>query len=199
MKYALALLFLAAPLQAQVMRQTSPNGVTLSSATGTFVLKAGDTMTGNLTVPLVTMTGSGGNAYIGTGDGELTAAGITINMRINRTGAGAVDMRLRSLSDVADIATATSDPITISPNGAETVRFAVDGSVGIGSVSPASKLHMSSGTFTIDGTSPGISVGTVTISGTAPPNGQALCLTAGRLGYCTGLVGATGGCTCAAP
>lgn len=73
------------------------------------------------------------------------------------------------------------------------------GTVGIGTSFPSTLIHMSSGTLTIDGTSPAIVVGTVTISGTAPPNGQALCLTSGRLGYCTSVVGATGGCTCAAP
>jgi hypothetical protein len=38
------------------------------------------------------------------------------------------------------------------------------------------------------------------VSGTgAPPNSQALCLLAGQLGHCTTVVGASGGCTCAAP
>jgi len=50
MKYVLALMVLAAPLQAQVMRQTGSNSLSLSSAAATYVNKAGDTMTGALTV-----------------------------------------------------------------------------------------------------------------------------------------------------
>ena len=45
----------------------------------------------------------------------------------------------------------------------------------------------------------GVSIGTVTISATSPPQSQALCLVGGVLGHCNSVVGATGGCTCAAP
>jgi len=44
----------------------------------------------------------------------------------------------------------TQFPIVFNPNG---------GSIGIGTASPATKLHMSSGTLTIDGTSPGLIIG----------------------------------------
>lgn len=42
-------------------------------------------------------------------------------------------------------------------------------------------------------------IGTMTISAIQPPDSQALCIKNGTLGYCTSVVGVTGGCTCAAP
>lgn len=75
----------------------------------------------------------------------------------------------------------------------------VYGRVGIGTPNPATLLHMSSGAFTMDGTNATLKVGTMTFGPTSPPQSQALCLLGGLLGHCTGLVGATGGCTCVAP
>ena len=88
MKYVLALLALASPLQAQVLRQNSV-GVSSGTAFGAFVQKAGDTMTGGLVTTTVTVNGT-----------------------------------------------------TLVTSGAN---------VGIGTTSPATKLHMSSGTFLGDG------------------------------------------------
>jgi len=48
--------------------------------------------------------------------------------------------------------------ITVSSN-----TFFTSGKVGVGTTAPASKLHMSSGTLTLDGSSPGISVGVSTL------------------------------------
>lgn len=145
MKYALALLALAAPLQAQVMRQNfGVDALAVSSAAATYCNLAGCTMTGNLTVPYVNMTGSGGNAFLGTGDGELTAAGANVLLRLNRTGANASDFRIRTLADGADLFTAGADFISFSPQSAEAGRFNASGLLGIGSTSPAAKLHVSS-------------------------------------------------------
>ena len=57
MKYVLALLALASPLQAQVLRQNSV-GVSSGTAFGAFVQKAGDTMTGGLVTTTVTVNGT---------------------------------------------------------------------------------------------------------------------------------------------
>ncbi len=56
--------------------------------------------------------------------------------------------------------------------------------VGIGTTAPATKLHMSSGTFTMDGTG-------------APAAGGALCLNAANaMSKCTSVVDISGNCTC---
>lgn len=63
----------------------------------------------------------------------------------------------------------------LNPNG---------GNVGIGNVNPGTKLHLSSGTITMDGTG-------------APTTGGALCLNAaGAMAKCTSAVDASGNCTC---
>jgi hypothetical protein len=67
----------------------------------------------------------------------------------------------------------------------EKMRITYDGKIGIGTTSPATKLHLSSGTVTVDGTG-------------SPAKGAALCLTAsGVLGTCT--AGTFDACTCTAP
>jgi hypothetical protein len=50
----------------------------------------------------------------------------------------------------------------IATNDNARMTFDTAGNVGIGTTAPATKLHMSSGVFTIDGTSPGIAVGVST-------------------------------------
>ena len=93
----------------------------------------------------------------------------------------------------------TSDDLMFGfvASGVERMRIkSTNGNVGIGTTSPATKLHMSSGTFTIDGNvSPAM---TVKGSG-APPDGYALCLSGGSLGHCTTIVGVGGACTCSVP
>lgn len=64
--------------------------------------------------------------------------------------------------------------------------FAINhsGNVGLGTPNPATKLHMSSGTLTVDGTG-------------SPAAGGALCLNAAKaLSKCTSAVDASGNCTC---
>jgi hypothetical protein len=68
--------------------------------------------------------------------------------------------------------------------GAEIFRWKNGGNVGIGTASPATKLHLSSGTITIDGTG-------------SPTTGGALCLNAsGAMSKCTTVVDVSGNCTC---
>jgi hypothetical protein len=85
--------------------------------------------------------------------------------------------------------------IGFSNSSIETARIDANGNLGVGAV-PSTKLHLSSGTFTIDGNvSPA-----VTIKGTgAPTDSQALCLLNGQLGHCTAVVVVSGACTCVVP
>lgn len=93
--------------------------------------------------------------------------------------------------------------VTIQGNafGVGVSSFVVNGGlVGIGTANPTTKLHLSSGTFTLDGTAPIVKIGTMTINGTtSPPNAFALCFSAGTLGHCTSVVGIDGSCTCTTP
>lgn len=71
-----------------------------------------------------------------------------------------------------------------------------NGNVGMGTVAPSQRLHISSGTLLIDGNvSPAIEVA----GSGAPPNSQALCFSSGQLGHCTTVVSSSGGCTCSVP
>lgn len=87
-------------------------------------------------------------------------------------------------------------PLSFGTNGIDTLFISGTQLVGIGTSTPATLLHISSGTFTIDGNvSPAITI----VGSGAPPNSQALCLLSGSLGHCTTVVGVTGGCTCSVP
>lgn len=89
-----------------------------------------------------------------------------------------------------------ANPIVFSTNSLERMAIKSSGNVGINTDLPSTLLHMSSGTFTIDGnTSPAI-----TIKGSgAPPDSMTLCLVNGALGHCTSVVSISGGCTCTVP
>jgi hypothetical protein len=95
---------------------------------------------------------------------------------------------------------ATRD-IALAPNaGAVAMTLKSGGNVGIGTTAPGTKLHLSSGTVTVDGTASAVVVGTMTIkgSGSGLPQGVALCVTSAQiLGYCT--TAALPSCTCVAP
>ena len=81
----------------------------------------------------------------------------------------------------------TADDMQFFSSG--TVRMAISGTglVGIGTVAPATKLHLSSGVITNDGT------GSIPLS-------YAVCFTtAGAMGHCNTAVAADGGCGCITP
>lgn len=248
MNHLLALILACAPASAQVLRQSSPNGITLSSASGTFVLKTGDTMTGQLTLDGSSLTVKGGGGIgvtYGVNASTIVIPGIsTLRQIISNDGTalnadvtnespnapltdihnGVNDWSLVLIATGANAAAganifqaktrstaAGGDANTIVVNGdaiggtefdgadgidyepAASIEAAVDGTpgsndmpgrlmfkttadgaktlsermritnagnVGIGSVAPTTLLHLSSGTLTIDGSSPGITVGT---------------------------------------
>lgn len=75
-------------------------------------------------------------------------------------------------------------PLDFKINNQDVMRLSTDKYLGIGTTSPAAKLHVSSGTIHIDGTG-------------APTYGGALCLNAaGNMSKCTSAVDASGNCTC---
>lgn len=111
-------------------------------------------------------------------------------------------------------------------DGLERMRVSWDGYVGINqgvntinrfgtlsvSAIPGSnalRLNSSDNSFgvldvTSNGTSAAVNItaasNAMSISGAgAPPNGQALCLSSGKLGHCTSAVSSAGACTCSAP
>lgn len=150
--------------------------------------------------PQVTTNGSDANVHLrilpkGTGGVGIGTAGnpvemlqVTGNLFMDSSGAGTTEIRGQratlSLANTADISIrADSDNDTSGvirfekgTSGAPTefARIGNTGSVGIGSVNPASKLHMSSGTLTIDGNAANSieTVGNVSIGAGASPSGR---------------------------
>lgn len=101
--------------------------------------------------------GSGGQLVFADGTTSATAGfGSAASISANGDGILTGDADANAAGDVI-LKTGSNDRLHILNNG----------NVGIGSVAPTSKLLLSSGTFTIDGTSPGISVGgsTFTVAG----------------------------------
>lgn len=70
----------------------------------------------------------------------------------------------------------------------EKMRIKSNGNVGIATTNPNTKLHISSGTLTMDGSG-------------SPAGGYALCLdaTSKQMGHCSSVVAADGTCTCTVP
>lgn len=172
----------------------------------TKVAKAGDTMTGQLTLAGSTLTVQGNafsvgtatltvkNGFVGIGitnpavtlDLTLQSTNPTLKLRNNTT---TDQLIIRTASGGVEIGSINSTDIHfISGSGTRVITLdAGTNNIGIGTVNPASKLHLSSGVFRNDGT------GSV-------PSGFALCYAAGGAqGHCTSVVGAGGGCTCSSP
>jgi hypothetical protein len=124
--------------------------------------------TGSSSSPSITFSSSG--LYEDTspsGALTVTRAGtevLTVDTNQVLTRAGTV--ALPGIAGLADTNTGISflgsDVLAASTAGAERLRINAGGLVGIGNTSPATKLHMSSGVFTLDGSDPGITVGVST-------------------------------------
>lgn len=149
--FAFALLALSPVAgEAQVIRQNTGSVVSASSAAATYVNKAGDTMTGPLVCDIANgcyLRDSAGNAIL-----ELESASGS------HFGYGTSSV------------TATSGVLQFIIGNAEIARYNATG-LGIGTASPATKLHLSSGTLTVDGTGANIvaraSNGTLTAESTS--------------------------------
>jgi hypothetical protein len=138
------------------------------------------------------VTIGGNNAALGVA-GTITANSFVLNGVNVSTGAWIANTSTLQQGATFYVSSGTvAGPFTV--NGS-TAAF-LNGNVGIGTSAPTTKLHISSGTVTIDGNvSPAL-----TIKGSgAPPDSTPLCLLNGQLGHCTiSLV--TGTCvTCSVP
>jgi hypothetical protein len=149
----------------------------LTGSASLNVLKSGDTMTGPLTLSgsTLTVTGSafsvGGSTFVVTG-GKVgigtTAPGQTLSA-IGKIASGEgtasdadgrVILNWIAATDRAELNSYQNvyKPLDIIASPL-TINAAAGGNVGIGTTSPASKLHISSGALTIDGTGSAFSVG----------------------------------------
>jgi hypothetical protein len=82
------------------------------------------------------------------------------------------------------MATVYNHPLVFGTNSTAKMVVLGSGNVGIGNTAPSTKLHVSTGTFTLDGTG-------------SPAAGGALCFnTAKAMSKCTSAVDASGNCTC---
>ena len=161
---------------------------------------------GSVTVGSMTSNGNtlvAGEAYVRLlADKETSTRGFAISpaaydglnyIRAYNNVSGTFELQSYNTGDSAVEASITLDPHPAGNIGFNTgdgvtatrkMTINEDGSVGIGTTAPATKLHMSSGTLTIDGTG-------------APTTGGALCLNAGgAMSKCTSAVDASGNCTC---
>jgi hypothetical protein len=159
-------------------------------------------MTGPLTLSNSTCTITGGSG----GYGLFVSSGVSLSGALytygNNVGIGGtnpsykfyVNGTVRSLANYVNslysYGTGTiTDTLTLIGTDPDFIvgvsTFVVkNGLVGIGNPNPSTKLHLSSGTITLDGTN-------------APTVGGALCLnTAGAMSKCTTVVDASGNCTC---
>ena len=153
MKYALALLALAAPLQAQVMRQNfGVDAISVSSAAATYVNKTGDTMTGALTVNANVISGSSITTTGGLFGNSLTLTGGRLTQTFSTAGQYAVTFNSNATNSfgVKINGGTTSAQYALLVNDSDDVDtlLAVQGggNVGLGTTSPASKLEVLSAT-----------------------------------------------------
>lgn len=175
MRNILLAILISSPVSAQVMRQNGgiPSIISPSSASvtgnyfsvggSTFVVAGGVVTTGGATK----LAATSGTVELGK---SLTSSDVQLNggnnwhFGVDPSG----NFAMANLSFPADV------PFNILQRG----------NVGIGTTVPATKLHLSSGTITIDGTG-------------APATGGALCLNAsGAMSKCTTAPDASGNCTC---
>lgn len=115
------------------------------------------------------------NGYVEISSGMYVNAASTFTGTLNLSG-----------KELIGVSTITVSSITTAAAGVtfSTHVFVMNGSAGIGTANPNTKLHISSSTLTLDGAG-------------APAAGGALCLNAGKqLSKCTSTVDASGNCTC---
>jgi hypothetical protein len=144
---------------------TSPNA-SLQIVGGRLVVP-----TGSSASPSITFSGSG--LYEDTSpSGALTvvrAGSEVLTVDTNQTLFRAGTVAAPGIAGLSDTNTGISllgaDVLAASTAGAERLRVSAGGSVGIGNTAPATKLHMSSGVITLDGSGAGINVATSAVSG----------------------------------
>lgn len=187
---------------ADSVQQGGVNLSTVTTALGLKVDKTGDTMSGQLTTTsTITVQGSafsvGGstlvvtNGRVGIGNTapgyDFSVKGVAPTMSME-SGEGQADtLYLRSTVNRWHIQrTGVYDLQFYDYGGTAGVRLALKsgGNIGIGTIVPADKLDIASGTIRMAGTG-------------APTTGGALCLNAvGQMRKCTSAVDASGNCTC---
>ncbi|MGQ0645006.1 MAG: tail fiber domain-containing protein [Elusimicrobiota bacterium] len=162
----------AAPSWANVTASDVSDTMTLStnqSASGVKTFTSSVTITANqFSVVGSTFVVTGGNVGIGTSSpSALLHFGTTpqgaiqfglANYYIGHFGAGGGPLFAFDANDYLYY-DRVSDFLMLSVGGAERFRINSSGNAGIGTSNPSTKLHMSSGVFTVDGSNPGISVG----------------------------------------
>lgn len=152
----LILLLLACPAGAELITGgVSMNTVSASSVAATYVLKSGDTMTG----PLIGTSFSVPGTVL-----TATTTVLAVNVGIGKNPTNVLDIKdpdaiatigLANASQAADFVTLTAaGGLNFGTGGLSNfLRATSPGFVGIGTTGdPATKLHMSSGTLTVDGT-----------------------------------------------
>lgn len=151
---------------------SSPRNGAISGAAKLAIVNVGDqntaftldnTLDGTTRAPFIQFrkrTTAGTPAAVGAVLGQLTfdsssSAGTSAEIRSTVRVIGS-DAGLWPAGSDLDFRTAPGNAMTVPQTR---LYIAEGGNVGVGTASPGTKLHMSSGTFTINGTSPGLVIG----------------------------------------
>lgn len=219
MKTAILLLFLALPASSQVVKQNAAGGAAsingqpitpasvdasgnVDGETGTFGTTAKSTFStaGSLTLGIgASLTVPGSSDGVGV---AFKVNGSTLNVLNNgNVGIGLtaptgslVVIRRYDVGDTAPI-------LRLGVDATGTTNFDFTRDAGTGAL----KIQGNQATaenISLAPTAGDVLIGTMTVKGYSHglPQSQALCVTASQiLGYCTSVVGASGGCTCVAP